>query len=136
MRRFALIAILSACSTISAARVTESAVLCIPDRTHWDTPLISTSLQRLAQAIARTAVTNRQPEVIITSTVLPASIYESPQATREREVAVIHRLRTLGVETSHHESLREAGRAPRDIGCGPISLAIQVEAIFWHPILQ
>lgn len=115
------------------ARVTQSVQLCIRDSRFWDTSDNQRALERFAADVLQTAKSNKQPEALLISSVFPQGRVEARAATLSREAQIVHRLRVLGIESTRLESLADPRSSPPDLGCPAQAVAIEIEAIFWHP---
>lgn len=118
---------------IAEARVTQSVQLCIRDSRFWDTSDNQRALERFAADVLQTAKSNKQPEALLISSVFPQGRVEARAATLSREAQIVHRLRVLGIDSTRLESLAASRSRPPDLGCPAKAVAIEIEAIFWHP---
>lgn len=114
------------------ARVTHSTVLCLPASGPWLSPEIDQQLRKFGANVIDIARQYGTPEVVITSSISPQS---EPAPWLERPV--IQHLRDAGVALGPHESVARPREArPQDFGCQAHEVALEIEAVFWHPIYR
>jgi len=121
--------------TLVAAKVTHAALLCLPASGPWLDAGVERALGEFASKVAGVARDYGAPEVTVTAVIAPAGRQGATALALER--AVIHRLRASGAELGAHESMPPPDAAePKDFGCAAHEVALQLEAVFRHPIYR
>src|SRR6218665_384790 len=85
----------------ASAKVTSSLVLCLPSTGPWLTADVDTKLQAFGSKIREISRTNRVPEMLTSTSVMPTTrkLRERPDLER----SVVHRLKATGVDSGPHE---------------------------------
>lgn len=133
--QLAIAAVLASQAITSAARVTQNTVLCVEAAGGWLSPANEERLRAFAVKIEATSSYYGAPEVMITSVIAPRPAAKANGAELAR--SAVHWLRTLGVSLGVHEQITASSDAqPKDFGCAKEQTAIEIEAVFPHPVLK